>query len=999
MKCGVILTALISLLCSGALYSGQWPDVLVLHSYHPGFTWTGLVMDGINRGFRERGVSPELHIEYMDVKRHTDNDVRKAFLAYLKSKTLKHKFSVIITSDNAALSFALDYREWLFPGVPVVFCGINGPPSGIVRGRKNVTGITEKWDPSGTLDLIGILQPEVREIVVVHDYTESGIGTKKNLVDVMPFYKQFRFRFLPEESSKKTLSRISSLPRDTAVLLLGYNTDSEGRVFDSGRTGPYFASGANVPVYTIDETRFSGGVAGGSLLSGTVQGIKAAEMTSQILTGVAADSIPVIDNPVRHLMVDYEALKKFKIPVSRIPSDAHVVNMPASFYHRYFYQIWTIVFLFPVLVALTLFLIVSRVLKANAESKLKRLADILEATNHIVCTIGMDLMPVYINRAGRAAFSLGEDAVPGFDIYRLFPADERSAVERILEYVRLDGIWSGELRIKTSSGNEIPVSVTAMIHSETRMKSGFVSLIMRDIVEQKKIQEIVAQSEENLRITLESIGEGVISTDASGITTRVNQRALDITGWDHDDIHGKMFREFVRICGNPSCDDILDPVTEVIETGRPAAFAGRDYYLVCRDGSLTNIAGSAAPIRNTDGMLVGVVLVLRDMSEEIRLQEQLHQSQRMETIGQLAGGVAHDFNNILTVILGSAQILENMLSDDEEKRGLVRDIVFSSTQAAELTARLLSFSRKGRLLSVPVDIHNIIDEAVRFLSRSIDRQIAVKKSLHAAQSRVMGDPVSLQSALLNLGINARDAIEGSGEITYSTENITVIGGETAGLELQPGEYILVTVEDNGKGMGPDTLSRIFEPYFTTKPSGKGTGLGLAAVYGCIESHNGSIDVKSEPGKGSVFRIMLPIAESGGAEAVTVSAVPPIHKGEGLIMVVDDEDILRNTAAKILKSLGYSVEAFSSGYDAADFYRENSAAVKLVVLDLIMPEISGVDTFHLLKEINSDVKVLLSSGFTRHENIASIMQKGAAGFINKPYSIEELSKKVWECING
>jgi len=369
-------------------------------------------------------------------------------------------------------------------------------------------------------------------------------------------------------------------------------------------------------------------------------------------------------------------------------------------------------------------------------------------------------------------------------------------------------------------------------------------------------------------------------------------------------------------------------------------------------------------------------------------------SLKMEAVGRLAGGIAHDFNNILTAVQGNAELLKMGGFNPIERDDMISQILEASKRAAGLTRQLLDFARKGTFRIVAVDTASIIDKTIALLSHSVDKRIKIEVDLQAAPTAVLGDPSQIENALVNLGMNACDAMPNGGVLTFATRNVAL--DEESCLdyanELAPGSYVEVSVRDTGSGMDPTTRSRIFEPFFTTKEVGQGTGLGLASVYGCIKSHYGNIRVESQPGKGTTFKILLHTAEKAYDDA---SDAPDrdLVRGTGHILLVDDEGIVRAFAATALQSLGYSVATCTDGKQAVEHFRNHCQDIDLVILDLIMPKLSGPDTFKELKLIDPDVRVLISSGFSRKETTNGLLDEGALGLLSKPFRIDELSQMV------
>lgn len=385
-----------------------------------------------------------------------------------------------------------------------------------------------------------------------------------------------------------------------------------------------------------------------------------------------------------------------------------------------------------------------------------------------------------------------------------------------------------------------------------------------------------------------------------------------------------------------------------------------------------------------------------DATEQKRMEEQIRQTQKMDVIGQLAGGVAHDFNNMLTAILGSAELLERHVAGNSAALKLLGSIQLAASRSADLTGQLLNFSRKGQKNVVHVHIDTIINEAILLLKRTISKRINLQSRLVARDCYVNGDPALIQNALLNLGVNARDAMPEDGTITFSTANVELDAAfcRSSPFSILPGPYIEISVSDTGAGMTKELIQHIFEPFFTTKGIGKGTGLGLAAVYSTITDHHGCIGIFSEPGVGSIFKLYLPLSPE---KKSSVSTPDDLLHGSGGVLLVDDEEIIRDVDKTLLEELGYRVYLAENGQEALEVYRREKDHISLVILDMLMPKMGGKETLQRLMEINPDIRVLVSSGFYQEGTVNELKSIGAIGFLQKPYIYQELCTAVANAI--
>ncbi len=416
------------------------------------------------------------------------------------------------------------------------------------------------------------------------------------------------------------------------------------------------------------------------------------------------------------------------------------------------------------------------------------------------------------------------------------------------------------------------------------------------------------------------------------------------------------------------------------------------------EGNPHKMVVSGTPYLDSKGNYVGAIGVFSDVSELKKLEAQLQQSQKMEAIGTLAGGIAHDFNNILSGVLGYASLLKKHALPESQLAHYAEMIEKSAERGATLAGQLLAFSRKGKCFIQIVEVHQLIDDVVEILMRTLDRNITVRCFKKAHSSAVEGDPGQIQQVLMNLCINAKDAMPKGGCLILTTETVALDEAFCRGHDgLLSGVFLEINVEDNGEGMSEDVKSRLFEPFFTTKEDGKGTGLGLAMVYGTVKGHGGVVKVYSEVGQGSVFKVLLPLKKD--CSEMPVSAIEKkAALGTGRILVVDDEDIIRELLGEMLVELGFNVISARDGAEGLKIYRKQWQQIDAVIVDMIMPGLSGREVFLEMKRVNPSVRVILSTGFTKEGAVQETLNEGIAWFIQKPYRLEELSEAMFHALS-
>jgi len=490
---------------------------------------------------------------------------------------------------------------------------------------------------------------------------------------------------------------------------------------------------------------------------------------------------------------------------------------------------------------------------------------------------------------------------------------------------------------------------------------------------------------------------GYFTLDGSSKILRVNLAGARLLGLERSKLLGECFSRFVSEKDHAAFDRFLARVLTATDC------ASSEVMLDAAKPLHLHIEGRLGPPQEGQGPQGRIVAIdiserKRAEAERTRITAQLYQSQKLESIGTLAGGVAHDFNNQLVGILGFADLLSRDLTD-EKMRSYAKHILAAARRSAELTRRLLAFARKGKQQVNHVDVHATVAEVAALLGQSIDKRIAIRQCLNAHSYRVLGDAEQLHSAILNLALNARDAMPDGGRLIFETRNLDAAEPEKCMSSSTVEESQLeISVSDTGVGMSEEMVDRVFDPFFTTKAQCGGTGLGLASVYGTIQSHQGSIVVESKPGNGSVFRIYLPLAsaaESGHTHATEKRDFrsPAMH-----VLVVDDEEVVRVFVLQLLKASGHRVTVCRDGEEALEFFREHWQKVDLAILDMMMPGMLGKDLYRAMRRINPHVKVLLASGYSVEKESQALLDEGVLGFAQKPFTAAEFSRAMGKALS-
>ncbi|MBI5069638.1 MAG: response regulator [Deltaproteobacteria bacterium] len=865
------------------------PEVLVLHSYSPDYDWTRSQQEGIDSVFSPLARDYALRIEYLD-SAHSPGLLRSATLLKLyRAKLAEARFRLVLTSDNAALDFASAHRQELFPGVPIVFMGLNGYTEALLRDERGITGAAEDNDFLGTFEVGLRLFPSTKRIVIPGMAEDPSFrGNRAMVRQILPaFRKDVAVDFPEYPDIDAAIEALRRLPPDSAVVVMANMRTRDGKGVNSQRAVELVSEAIAAPVFTAWDFMVGRGAVGGSVTSGVEQGRLAAEIAVRILRGERPEDIPVHRGVGNVYLFDHRQLARFQIPASRLPPGAVVLFSPERTYKIPREAAWT------------------------------------------------------------AAFSLAA----------------------------------------------LLLVVTNLVFAVRR---------------RRRAEEGLRDANERFRAILSAATDySVIGTDLEGRVVVFGEGSQLMLGYRDHEVMGRsvaeLFHDPAEVAARAAELGVAPGFEVFVAAARRGGTETREWTYLRKDGQRLTVSLTVAGMHGPGGSLIGFIGIARDITGQKKVEQQLLQSQKMESVGLLAGGVAHDFNNLLTPILGYTGLLLDGLPPGDPRGEGLREIQAAAQRASHLTRQLLAFSRKQMLELKVLSLGDVVRSSESMLRRTLGETITIEVEVAPDLEAVRADFGQMEQVLLNLAINARDAMPRGGLLHIAARNATVDEQQAAERpDLRPGRHALLEVSDTGTGMTPEVQRKLFEPFFTTKELGKGTGLGLSTVYGIVRQHGGTITVYSEPGQGATFRVYLPVAPEAAAPPPAgrgPGAAPPARGGRETILVVEDSDLVRGVACDMLRRLGYRVLAASDGEGCLEVAGAHPGPIDLLLTDVVLPGMNGKEIAARLGEHRPALRVLFMSGYAANV----IVHRGAVDegvhFIQKPLSLDALASKVREALDG
>jgi PAS domain S-box-containing protein len=984
------------MLSSSAMSAENRQKILCLHSYDPSYEWQKSMDTAIDRTLLNAAPDIEIYHEYMDVLRNPDPAFQVDLFNYLKSKYREISFNVVLATDNNALNFLLNYRDWLMGQVPVVFLGINNYSRYMLRNQPFYTGVAENIDMAETLKTAIHLMPQIRKLVVYGSWNTTFFENVSLLNQAVSGNNlSVEIQLVENISISRILSHASGLEKDTAVIFLSQVLDDDGSLMSITKSIRMISQASPVPVLGFWDFTLGNGALGGKLVSGQSQGETAARIALQILNGENAENIPVIEKSPNRFMFDYVQMKRFSIPLSALSENSLVINQPESFFTRNKTAVLTILSILCSLIAI-IGVLSSTIIRRKRAEKLLRdsegkqramIANIFD----VIAIIDINGINRYKSPNIEKWFGWRPKDVVGISTWENVHPEDLDRMQIFFGALMGEPNTTGkaECRYRCKDGSFKWIEITAVNLSHVPDIEG-VLLNYHDISERKLAEKALIESEDKFRLTFNFSPDSVnINRLHDGLFVDINDGFTRLTGFTRNEVIGKTSSEIG--IWNDSAD--RNKLTQgLLEHG---IYENLEAQFRSKDGRLISALMSARVIS-----LRGVrhiISITRDITERKLIEAQLQQAQKMESIGSLAGGIAHDLNNILFPISGLSEMLLDETPPDDPAYENIEQIHKSAQRCGDLVKQILSFSRQSKPQKLHISIQTILKEVLKLARAAIPMNIEIKNHINTDCGMVSADPTQIHQIAMNLITNAYHAVENTGgtidialkEVDFEKEEMTLhaIPGD-----ILAGKYVCFTVSDTGTGIDQTLIDKIFDPYFTTKELGKGTGLGLSVVHGIVKEHGGDIRVYSEVEKGTTFHVYLPLLEDA-MDSKTATASKKHPTGRERILLVDDEAPIAKMLQVILKKLGYQVTVLTSSTEALEVFRSNPSNFDLVISDKGMPNMTGEQLAGELISIRPGIPIILCTGFSDESDENRAREIGVKGFLKKPVATGDLAEMV------
>lgn len=936
----------------------------------------------------------EFYTEYLDLIRFPEETHADEMVQLLKLKYAQKKPDLLIPVSYSAVQFLTRKGRDIFSATPMVALFNQRRLDDLKQyiesnPGQSITGVGSIDDPAATLGLALQLQPDTRHVAVLvgsspleHywlDQLQHDLGSYSVKVDL---------RFLTGKPIDELLQEISALPPHSIVLTTFFFQDASGQFFRTEDVLDMITRDAHVPIYGIYSSYIGHGIVGGCIVNPEVTGRKIADLAGAVLNGENARKIPFVLDDSGENTVDWRELKRWDISERRLPPSTVQLYRQPSVWERYRIVVFAIVGFIVLQSLLIVGLIVNIRRRRRAENDLlreKTVADAVIESLPGVFVLQDHERNVRWNRNAETKLRYKPSEVKPFGN---IAEQHQERVQAVREQVLEDGSGQFEADLLLRNGKTAPFYVSAQrVNLEGKPYFTAVGL---DLTERERTRQALRESEAALRSFIENAPYGIATIDVrQDRFIYANPAMIKLLGYE----------SLAQLCALTLSSDLpAQGAHQVfrIQPTRGESFKDVEFNWKSKDGKFVVVRASGRRISRAGGDVLEIMA--EDVTAHRSLEEQLRHAQKLEALGQLSGSVAHDFNNLLSVIIGYSEIVSSGPAVQGAAKTQLETIKRAAERAASLTSQLLAFSRRQVLQPSVINLNSLVRETERMLRRLMPEDLHQEIELDPVLWKTKADPNQIVQVIINLAVNARDAMPKGGVLRIQTVNVDLKNAAVIeGVELPAGDYVKLSVIDTGIGMSPETRSHIFEPFFTTKEPGKGTGLGLATVYGIVKQSGGFIFVDSRLGAGTTCAVYLPRFE----QPVAAATVEP---GNGrakfpnnfeTLLVVEDEAAFRDLLRDGLQAKGFNVLVAANGVEALRMADEYGHPIRLLITDVIMPQMSGPDLARALRA-TGDIDVLYMTGYA-DDKLDDLSESGELALLRKPFYLDELLGKISEIL--
>ena len=1021
--CASFIALALSLLAPGLLYAAPATQIFVLHSYSQEYPWTQSQHKAFIQAITEdTQVNAAVSTEYLDTKRRAYDETYAADLArHLRIKYNGYQPAAIYVTDDNALLFARDHLSRIFPGTPVFFSAVNDYDVRKSLDPAIFTGVFELKEVAPNLEWLLRMDKDANDLVFIGDGSNTYQAIEREArKDLLPY--RLRATFIAEKRLDRAVALLRALPGKYLFLTtLGGMTDANGQVLSLREIMKSLPLTGRI-VISMEDAYILEGVLGGYVTSGQHQGMSAARLLLAHLHGKPIVDLPPILKSPNALIFDDRVLHQYGINLPEsLRAQAVLLNPHPGIYERY----RSLILGSLIGLAALLFLVVTGSLvimsrknrelglaRNSAESANALFNQLADQSRTVHWKVNPEGLYTYVSPVSYAVLGYRpEELIGKKHFYDLFTEDERDAnkIAALEFFAQKEPFHDLENAAMTKDGRLIWLLTNGFpVLDDQGAFLGYRGSDS-DITERKRAEEAIIKSEARL-IQAQAIAHfGNWEIDLTNGLLWGSEEAFRIYGIEYPGVASAFLpladiQKAVHPEDRPRMDNSLRALLQ--ENMR----YDQEFRIVrINDGALKVIHSQADVFASQQGTPLKVFGTIQDITsrkqaedENQNLLERLNRAEKMEALGQLAGGVAHDLNNVLGILTGYSELLLEEIPEESQSRTYVDKILQSTKKGAAIIEDLLTLARRGVTTADVINLNSVVSDYLQTPVFEKVKDFHPLLTFHTECDKdllnIKGSPVHLEKTVMNLVSNAAEAISDAGEITIRTESRHLDKPVLGYDEVKEGDYAVLIVSDTGMGIPPESRGKIFEPFYTKKKMGRsGTGLGLAIVWGTVKDHNGYIDIQSEVGKGTTFTLYFPVTRNEmTAQQEKEPADQYMGHGES-VLVVDDVAEQREIAAELLTRLGYEVHLVSGGEDAVEYLKENKADI--LILDMIMdPGIDGLETYQRILEINPKQKAIIVSGFSETDRVGEAQKLGAAAYIKKPYMKEKIGVAIRNELN-